>query len=273
MAIAHVLALIGALGAEPERPSIELVVKAESPLRIALDDRVRLRRAGQPIAGTLLAPVYAYDRVVVPAGTRVLGRVSKLEKVRGGRRLRAMASGDFTPLRDSARTLRGSLVQAVVTEPLFSEDHRLILPEGTVLTGEVTFARAARRFHRNGQLRFLFETVQAGPAGLQGSLYSVQGGDPRLALDDEGGARITHSKSRVAAPALAGLALGFSLHRRWDYDTDGLGPEAQYGTAESKGLGGFFGAGLIGAGLSQASRPMAVGFGVVELGTGQAPAR
>src|SRR4029453_17646205 len=66
----------------------------------------------------------------------------------------------LTPL-DSAKTPRGSAVRAVVTRPLFSADLRLILPEGTVLSGEVTFATAAGRFHRNGQLRFLFESVQA----------------------------------------------------------------------------------------------------------------
>jgi hypothetical protein len=393
MTIAPLLVLALALGpaaiTSSDAPAIELVVRPETPLRIALDERVRLRYAGQIVTGTLARPVYAYDRVVAPAGTRVFGHVSKLTRISGGRRLSAMANGDFTPLRDavlefdllvlpdgreipietevrsvapssvlrvretpgkktapreaaplrkrpgkvrrlgqwlverlpyhpqylaagtvytavlleplsfgtveptepapagtlpppdsvlrarlvtaldSSKTPRGSAVRAVVTEPLFSEDHRLILPEGTVLGGEVTLARPAGRFHRNGQLRFLFETVQApeeeSPEGLQASLHAVEGVDPRLALDDEGGARMTRSKTRFVAPALSGLALGLSLHRRWDYDTDGLGPEAQYGTAESKGLGGFFGAGLIGAGLSQASRPVSIGFGIAGL--------
>ena len=61
---------------------------------------------------------------------------------------------------DSGSTPRGSPLEAIVTEPVFAEDGRLIFPEGTKLTGEVTFVRRARRFHRNGQLRFLFERVE-----------------------------------------------------------------------------------------------------------------
>jgi hypothetical protein len=139
------------------------------------------------------------------------------------------------------------------------------VPDGPVLTGEVTFAKPAGRFHRNGQLRFLFESVQAPDeraASLRGSLYSVQvGGNERVALDEEGGATLTNSKKRFAAPALAGFALALTMHRRWDYDTDGLGPEAQYGSLESRGLGGFFGFGLAGAALAQVSRPIALGIG------------
>ncbi len=50
-------------------------------------------------------------------------------------------------------------VQAVVTAPLFSSAHKLVLPEGTLLTGEVALARNARHFHRAGRLRFNFQKV------------------------------------------------------------------------------------------------------------------
>ena len=86
---------------------------------------------------------------------------------------------------------------------MFSEDGKLILPEGAVLTGEVTLAKTARRFHRSGQLRFLFETVQA-PSGRDrrrcaASLHSVESArDRRIALDDEGG-RVEPSSRRPAS--------------------------------------------------------------------------
>ena len=154
-------------------------------------------------------------------------------------------------------------------EPVFSADHRLILPEGTLLSGEVTFARSARRFHRNGQLRFLFESVKVpeqAEESLRASLYSVQaGGGQRLVLDDEGGATILASKKRFVAPVLGGLALAATMQGRLDFDTDGLGPEMQYGTFGSKAVGGFLGFGLAGAGLSQLSHPLAVGLGAVGL--------
>ena len=75
---------------------------------------------------------------------------------------------------DSSKTPRGTPFEAVVTETVFSADHQVILPEGTKLTGEVTFAAPARRFHRNGRLRFLFERVQVPnqpPAPLLGALH------------------------------------------------------------------------------------------------------
>ena len=383
--------------AQAERPSVELVVETGTPLRVAVVDRVRLQKEGQVVKGTLIEPIYAYDRIVVPAGTTVLGHVTALAKVTRGARAVAMLNGDFTPLRratlefdslifddgrdlplrtevtsaiehlvlktkadpgknlaerakdevsakvkealstvkqpgrarrleqglvsslpyhpqylaagtvytavllsplsfgtaeatetapagtrapkdsvlharlltalDSSKTLRGTPVLAMVTQPLFSADQRLILPQGTLLKGEVTFAKPARRFHKNGQLRFLFETVQApeqDPEVLRASLYSVQvGKDERVVLDDEGGASIVNSKARFVAPALATLALVGTMHQRLDYDTGGLGPEAQQGTVGSRGLGGFFGFSLVGAALSQLSHPVAVGFGVL----------
>ena len=55
--------------------SIDLVVAAGRPLRVALDERVRVKRVGQPVTATVVEPVYAYDRIVVPAGAKVLGRI------------------------------------------------------------------------------------------------------------------------------------------------------------------------------------------------------
>src|SRR6266702_4222290 len=56
--------------AEPT-PTIELVVDAGRPLQVALDQRVSVKRVGQPVTGTLVDPVYGYDRILIPAGTKV----------------------------------------------------------------------------------------------------------------------------------------------------------------------------------------------------------
>jgi hypothetical protein len=172
-----------------------------------------------------------------------------------------------TPL-DSAKTPRGTAMEAVLTEPIFSADHELILPEGTTLDGEVTFAKPAQRWHRNGQLRFLVERARL-PAQdsspLLGSLYAVDvSQDEHVALDDEGGAHVTNAKTRFVAPALALLALRGTVdqHRRFDNDGDandlGTAATAPSGHFGSRGLGGFFGFGLVGVGLSQISRPVGV---------------
>jgi hypothetical protein len=171
---------------------------------------------------------------------------------------------------DSSKTPRGTPLEAVLTEPVFSSDHQLILPEGTTLTGEVTQAKQAQRFHRNGQLRFLFEKVQAPeqqPATLLAALYSVQArGDDHVAVDDEGGTTLTSPKTRFIAPALAILALNASIeqdgHRYADPDGDGSMRTAGSGVG-SRGMGGFLGFGLLGAGVGQITRPVGIGLSVV----------
>jgi hypothetical protein len=393
---------------------VNLVVKPGRPLRVALDDRVTIKRAGQPIAATIIEPVYAYDRIVVPAGTRVLGHVQQLVDPTKMTRLRSVAGGDLSPNRgvvlqfdtvvladgrelpistvvghgmervtlsvaestdkdqktkgpgvserakeaaeqakrdaeqkvrdtlsaikgpgkmerlkdaviqrlpyhpqvltkgtvysadlvtpldfgpvtrpptalagtrpapesvltarlvtavDSLKTPRGTPIKAVIVEPVFSSDQRLLLPEGTELGGEVTFAKKARRFHRNGQLRFLFETVQ--PPGqeastLLASLYSVQvAHDDGVRLDDEGGAKTTESKTRFIAPALALLSLRASIgrdRRAMDNDADDSLPSRPSGNIGSRGVGGFLGWSLAGAALSQISRPVGLAFAAV----------
>ena len=69
----------------------------------------------------------------------------------------------LTTALSSATEHAGSPVRAVVSEPLFSADHHLILPAGAHLDGSVTKVVPARRLHRNGQLRFAFRQVELGP--------------------------------------------------------------------------------------------------------------
>jgi hypothetical protein len=166
-----------------------------------------------------------------------------------------------TPI-DSATSTPGTRIEAVLTQPVFAADASLILPQGATLTGEITFAKPARRFHRHGQLRLLFERVQAPDrvsAPLLGSLHAVESsrGD-RVSIDEEGGTTSSSSKARFAGPALAALALVGATHGRIDYDTDGLGPEMQYGGAASGALGGFLGLGLFGIGVNQLGRYVTV---------------
>ncbi|PYR61651.1 MAG: hypothetical protein DMF91_09245, partial [Acidobacteria bacterium] len=421
MKIAHRLAIastcafalsVSAAPASQQSPdaALDLIVKAGRPLRVALNHRIRVERAGQPVTGTLVEPLYAYDRIVIPAGTQVLGHVATLENASKKSRALAMLKGDFSPrprvvlqfdtvltggrelpietlvrygvervrrqvargaetpekhgvvarvegeitqrardavsdakqkvsdvisavtepgkmerlkdlaierlpyhpqylhkgtvysaelqspltfgtvtpvapappgvkpapssilkarlvtALDSSTTSRGTPLEAVVTEPVFSADRQLILPEGTRLTGEITAARAARRFHRNGELRFLFERAEVpgrDATTLLASVYSVDvGQDDHVAVDDEGGTRVADSKTRFIAPALAVLALRGSVdheheHHRLDGDADDtdVAGAAESGNYGSRGVGGFFGFGLAGAALRQLSRP------------------
>jgi len=175
---------------------------------------------------------------------------------------------------DSRTTPRGSPLEAIVSEPVFAEDGRLIFPEGTRLIGEVTSAQPARRFHRNGQLRFLFERVESpdrDSAPMLAALHAVDvNADDHVALDDEGGAAVKNSKTRFIEPALALLALRASMEQGEGRGFDG-GPAAARPTAVSagggnnlaRGVGGLIGFGAIGFVLGQVSRPLGIAFGVV----------
>ena len=47
---------------------IALTIAAGTPLRIAVDQRVRIDRSGQTVHGKLVEAVYAFDQTVIPAG-------------------------------------------------------------------------------------------------------------------------------------------------------------------------------------------------------------
>jgi type IV secretory pathway VirB10-like protein len=410
--------------AQSEQRSIELTVNAGRPLRVALDERVQLKRVGQVVTGTVREAVYAYDRIVIDIGTKVRGHVAQIDDGSAFVRLRAYAGGNFSPTKhamltfdtlllddgrelpietavsagtanvkrsvagganvpsreeaaanddavnptmasrargeikqrtsdaigeakakvrdglasikslrepgqfnrlkdaavqqlpyhpqylakgtvydaelstplafgrvipaiaapagtapapdsiliarlattlDSSRTPRGTPFEAVVTQTVFSADHRVILPEGTRLIGSVTLATPARRFHRNGRLRFLFERVQVPNqevAPLLGALHAIDASDgDHLAVDDEGGATLQNSKTRFIAPVLSLMSLHGALegdgHSFADPDGDGSIKTAGSG-AGSRGVGGFIGMGLIGAAVGQVSRPAGI---------------
>src|ERR1700736_5488772 len=85
-----------ALAQEASR-NVPLTVPAGTPLRLYLTKRI-LRRLNAPVQAKMLAPLYAFDREVVPAGTEVFGTVTGLRPVPTAERTKAMMSGDFTPL-------------------------------------------------------------------------------------------------------------------------------------------------------------------------------
>ncbi|MGD0201408.1 MAG: hypothetical protein ABSD27_11720 [Bryobacteraceae bacterium] len=162
----------------------------------------------------------------------------------------------LTPI-SSATARRGAPVEAVVTRPLFSAEHGLLIPEGSRLLGDVVAAQPARRFHRNGKVFFVFRQIKL-PAGavqgIQGYLEGVEADfDAHLALDSEGAARASSPKTRFIFPAIAVAVAGLSLHQ--DYDAQGIPDQDLAGRAES----GAVGLGLIGTVLAQASRSLASG--------------
>src|SRR5216684_4119084 len=79
--------------------TVALTVAKGSPLQVALDQEVRLKKVGQPVHARIVEPVYAFDHIVVPVGSEIIGEVTKIEPVSGGKRTEAALNADFTPLR------------------------------------------------------------------------------------------------------------------------------------------------------------------------------
>ena len=79
-----------------------LMVDAGTPLQIALEEEVHIKKAGQPIRGRTVQPIYAFDHEVVPAGTEVTGRIASIDGLSGKKRIMGALNADFTPARKVA---------------------------------------------------------------------------------------------------------------------------------------------------------------------------
>lgn len=163
----------------------------------------------------------------------------------------ALLTEDLT----SANAKPGDPVRALVVEPVLDKEHQLVVPQGSVLVGRVSAAKAARSMGRNGKLRFNFQEVRF-PEGeampnraVEGSLSGATAGSQHgLSLDAEG--TITpRNQSSVIAPLLLTVLAGRAL------DEDG-NLTTQTGVASN----GF---GVIGraVGLAAGNRDLAAGIG------------
>ena len=79
---------------------IALHLPKGTPMQVMLVDEVRVQKIGQPIHGRIVEPVYAFDQVVVPAGSEVAGKIVDLEHLSGKKRTLAGFDADFTPARE-----------------------------------------------------------------------------------------------------------------------------------------------------------------------------
>jgi hypothetical protein len=153
-----------------------------------------------------------------------------------------------TPI-NSATARRGAPVEAVVTRPVFSDDHFLLIPEGTRLLGDITKAQPARFLHRNGNVLFAFHQIKppsSAAQNIQGYLEGVEADfNEHLTLDSEGATHVSSPKTRFIFPAIAAAVAGLSFHQ--DYNSHGVPDQDIAGRAES----GAVGFGLIGAVLTQ----------------------
>ena len=87
------------LGATPA-PSVPLTVPVGMPLKVAVDREIHVRKVGQRVRGRVTEPVYAFDKLVVPAGSEVHGEIAQIETVSKKKRAIAALNADFSPYRE-----------------------------------------------------------------------------------------------------------------------------------------------------------------------------
>jgi hypothetical protein len=161
----------------------------------------------------------------------------------------ARLSGEIS----SATAHRGTPIEAVITVPVFNAQHQLVLAANSRISGEVTHAKPAGKLHHNGELRVVFERVVT-PEGVtqtvRGNLEGVQvDRAANLNLDDEGGARVSDSKSRYLSTGLA-IGIAFAAARP---ESDSGAPDGVVDPATKTAAGGS-GFKLVGAVVSLAAR-------------------
>jgi hypothetical protein len=79
--------------------SIPLTVPAGTPLKVALDQEVRVQKVGQAIHGKVVEPVYSFDQIVVPVGSEVTGKIASIDSVPKMQRTVAAMNANFSPYR------------------------------------------------------------------------------------------------------------------------------------------------------------------------------
>jgi len=88
--------------AQPKTPppqTVSLTVPKGTALQVVLDKEVKIDKVGQPIHGRTAEPVYAFDKLVVPVGCEVTGKITEIHGVSNGKRTLEALDADFTPAR------------------------------------------------------------------------------------------------------------------------------------------------------------------------------
>ncbi len=154
---------------KPEPLRIELRVPTGTPLRVALDGRVRIAAVGEPIKAKLTHPIYAFDQEVIPAGSEMAGKVTRIDPVSKKRRFLGILNGDFTPARAyevefDALTLPDGKHLAIATEvaPGVAEVVRLVSdPQKEKKKNRVAQAAADAKKQASDTARSTIHTIKA----------------------------------------------------------------------------------------------------------------
>lgn len=77
-------------------PPVELVLSKGVPLRVVLRKPLRIQHVGEPVQAFVTEPVYAFDRIVIPEGSQVDGRITALNSPTKLKRTESYLNADFS---------------------------------------------------------------------------------------------------------------------------------------------------------------------------------
>jgi hypothetical protein len=148
-----------------EAPLLPLTIPAGTPIKVALDRELRVRSVGQPVHGKVTEPVYAFDHLVVPAGSEVLGKISAIEHTSAKTRVLSAMNANFSPSRK--------------VQVSFGE---IVLPDGKKVPMETSVSPAS-----GGVLEFVpaGSEVKPGKVGQGRALVSREISSARNQVKDE----------------------------------------------------------------------------------------
>lgn len=120
--------------------TIELAVPEGVPIRVSLKRSVNIRKIGQPIQAYVTDSIYVFDRVVIPKGSEVDGRIVALTRPPTSRRVGYYLNGDFSAHRTVQIVFDTLILPSGLRIPLQTQT----VPEiGTVLKLEANPQKAS----------------------------------------------------------------------------------------------------------------------------------
>jgi hypothetical protein len=76
---------------------VDLTVPKGAALVVQLDREIRITGTGQSVHGRIIEPIYAFDKLLIPAGTEVSGKISEIGGVSVSKRTVAALDANLTP--------------------------------------------------------------------------------------------------------------------------------------------------------------------------------